>query len=184
VKELKNFNIEIYKLSNGTHEYEFPIDEKFFEFFNYGLMEGGKGTSKVKLKKSETFIETEIKIEATIDLVCDRSLEVFPFSLNETHKMMFKYGDREEEITDEITIIPRDTQRLNMAQYIYEFMTLGIPMKKLHPRFKDAEYQENEEGILIYSSGPAEESAEDKDIPEDDIDPRWKILKKLKDGNN
>ena len=49
---------------------------------------------------------------------------------------MFKYGDKDEEITDEIMIIHRDTATLELGQYIYEFIALAIPLKKLHPKFQ------------------------------------------------
>ena len=93
--------------------------------------------------------------------------------------MLFKYGEKDEEITDEIMTISRETVSLELGQYIYEFITLAIPLKKLHPRFQDEEEgegEENIEGKIVYSS--SDETTETKNGEE--IDPRWNILKKLK----
>ena len=35
------------------------------------------------------------------------------------------------------TIIQRDTAWLELGQYIFEFIALAIPIKKLHPRFQE-----------------------------------------------
>jgi uncharacterized metal-binding protein YceD (DUF177 family) len=84
---------------------------------------------------------------------------------------MFKFGDALEEISDEIVIIPRDLDVLDVGRFMYEFLVLAIPIKKVHPRFQsEEESDENEEGKLIYQSEKSEEV----------IDPRWEKLKKLK----
>ena len=83
---------------------------------------------------------------------------------------MLKYGDKWEEISDEVIMMPRDEQAINVVQYIYEFIGVAIPMRKLHPRFKD---DENEDDDLFYSS-------DNDDTNDDSIDPRWGKLKDLK----
>jgi uncharacterized metal-binding protein YceD (DUF177 family) len=118
-------------------------------------------------------------IIGSVELICDRTLEPFDFPLDIEQKLILKYGEADEELTDEIEIISRNTQQINVAQYIYEFIGLAIPMKKLHPTLALADYQENEEGILVYSSetsGPEDE----KESSTEATDPRFDILKKLK----
>ena len=46
-----------------------------------------------------------------------------------------KFGDEEGELSDEMEIISSNTQRINVARYIYELVNVSIPMKKLHPRY-------------------------------------------------
>jgi uncharacterized metal-binding protein YceD (DUF177 family) len=71
-------------------------------------------------------------------------------------------------------VIPHDRASLELGQYLYEFIALDMPMKKLHPKFRDTDDGDTE-GRMIYTSGP------DKDQGKDDvIDPRWEKLKKLK----
>ncbi|MCK5102085.1 MAG: DUF177 domain-containing protein, partial [Cyclobacteriaceae bacterium] len=73
------------------------------------------------------------------------------------------------ELSDEIEMIPFNTQLVNIGKYLYEFISVAIPMKKLHPRYKD----ESAEDQVIFSSKEDEEEILD-------IDPRWSELKKLK----
>lgn len=178
VHELDKFNIDIYKLPNGTHNYQFEIGNSFFEAFENSIVEKGNGKVDLELEKTDTFIKLHFRINTTVELECDRSLDLFDYPLHTENTLLLKFGDSEEEINDEIVIIPRDKQRINLAQYIYEFIGLSIPMKKLHPRYSE----ESEDDELIYSSESSTPDAPDnKDQDgEDDIDPRWQKLKKLK----
>jgi uncharacterized protein len=79
-----------------------------------------------------------------------------------------------------VIIIPRDIQKLNLAQYIYEFIGLSIPMKKLHPKFQDEEDEDDEnETKLVYRSEDGKKDNKENEEG-DGIDPRWNALKDLK----
>jgi uncharacterized protein len=103
-----------------------------------------------------------------VELVCDRSLDTFIFPIEEKHELMVKFGEVDEELSDELLVISRETQTLDTAPYLYEFISLAIPMKKLHPRYEGQDTPE-----LIYQTEVTEEESGEK------IDPRWEALKKL-----
>jgi uncharacterized metal-binding protein YceD (DUF177 family) len=168
------YSVNIVGLSNKVHHFDYEIGDKFFRQYGSDLLQEGNFEANVLLNKHETFIETEFKIKGIARLTCDRSLEPFDYPIESYHTLVFKFGDANEELSDEIVMIHRDTATLELGQYIYEFIALAIPMKRLHPRFKEEERQENAEGKIVYTSG------ESSDSKEDDIDPRWDILKKLK----
>jgi len=180
MKVLRKFDIDIYNLSNGVHDYEYVIDSSFFESFEDSYIEKGNLTAKVTLTKSETLLQSSFNIDGVVELVCDRSLELFDYEININNNLIFKYGEDYVELTDEIVTIPHSAQKVNMAQYIYEFIGLAVPMKKLHPKFKEDEFEEADV-LLIYSTGGETESQEDNN---EEIDPRWDILNKLKKNNN
>lgn len=184
MKVRRKFDIEIFKLSNKKHDYEYQLDNLFFEEFEDSLIEKGNLDVKVTLDKTETLIQTSFTIKGSVELICDRSLETFDFPIDIEEGLIFKYGEEYAELSDEIISIPRDAQKLNIAQYIYEFIGLAIPMKKLHPRFQEeSESEEETDGILIYSTGKGEGSEEGEDQT-GSPDPRWDILNNLKNNNN
>jgi uncharacterized protein len=169
------YSVNIIGLSNKVHHFDYEIGDQFFSQYGSDLLQGGSFEAKVTLDKHETFIETEFDISGVARLTCDRSLETFDHPIKNRHKLVFKFGDTNEELSDEIIMIHRDTATLELGQYIYEFIALAVPMKRLHPRFKEEDrLEENAEGKIVYTS---ESPSDDK---EDDIDPRWNILKKLK----
>lgn len=177
--EVGAYSVNIIGLSNKVHDFEFEIGDAFFRKYGSDLVSQGQFRADVALDKRETFIEASFNIKGVATLTCDRSLEPFEYPIWTKKKIVFKYGEADEELSDEIIIINRDTATLELGQYMYEFIALAIPMKKLHPKFQAEELTEDQsaEGKIVYSS----ESSDDTDKKEDDeIDPRWNILKKLK----
>jgi uncharacterized metal-binding protein YceD (DUF177 family) len=168
------YSINIVGLSNKEHRFQYEIGDEFFRKYGNDIVSEGKFLVDLVLTKHETFIETEFKIRGVARLTCDRSLEPFDFPLENENKIVFKYGEAYQEITDEIIIIPRETATLELGQYIYEFIALGIPLKKLHPRFHN-EAEDESEGKIVYTSETSEGTKD-----EEETDPRWNILKKLK----
>ena len=58
-------------------------------------------------------------------------------------------------------------------------------MKRLHPRFRDEEDEEEDQdspGRLVYQSDTNQTTDGDKDTPTETIDPRWAALRKLSDN--
>ena len=165
---LRNYDIEISKLNLGQYAYHFQIDDKFFELFDYSLIDHGNLLVDLALEKKDSHIALAFSGKGTIELICDRSLEKFDYQIGIEKELILKYGEMAEELSDEIEIIPFNTRNINVARYIYEFISIEIPMKKLHPRYEN----ESKEDQIIYSSG------NDKDTLE--ADPIWNKLKKLK----
>lgn len=166
------YSVNIIGLSNKIHPFEYEIGDHFFGHYGTDLVSKGSFKANVSLNKHETFIEVNFDIIGEARLVCDRSLEEFSYPIEINKKVVFKYGDEEKEISDEIIIIPREMERLELGQYMYEFIGLAIPMKKLHPRFNEED--DDSTGKIIYSSSDQEK------IDDEATDPRWEALKNLK----
>lgn len=176
----KKYDIHIYKLSNGVHEYQFEIGKEFFEMFDGDLVENGQLNAVVSLNKSDSMIQVDFNIKGSLELECDRSLEKFDFPIHIDQNMIYKYGEEDKELSEDVFVIEKNTQTLNVAGIMYEFIGLEIPMKKLHPKFQKEEDEDDEsEGSMIYTS----EAEEDIEQKEEDIDPRWAALKNLKNKN-
>lgn len=170
---MKPLSINIVGLDLKAHHFDFDLDDRFLEEYGQGYLPGGHFNVAILLDKHETFIEADFKIKGSVRLTCDRSLEDFDHTIDLEKKMLFKYGDENEELTDEIAIISRDTTSLDLGQLVYEFISLAIPMKKLHPRFAQEE-NDDPAGKMVYSSSTDVESDDEQE------DPMWEKLKKLK----
>jgi uncharacterized metal-binding protein YceD (DUF177 family) len=187
VKFLKIFDIEIIKFKEGHHEIEFKIGDDFFKNFEDNqLLEKGRLTVRVMMDKGVSVIDLTFLIEGTVELTCDRSLEVFDHPIHIKEKIIYKYGAEEQEIDEHIFMITRDTPLINVAQLIYEFVLLSLPAKKIHPDYRNELDDEDDfqtEGGFVYLDNDAEtdENEEDSDQSSKPIDPRWEQLLKLKD---
>ena len=166
----KTFNIDIYKLSFKKHEYQFIWNDGLFTIEESSLVQKGQGECQLVLDKSETMITLDFKISGTVELTCDRSLEPFDHKIELDEHLILKLGDDNEELGDDIAMINRDTQQLNIAEYLYQYINLSIPIKRLHPDL----INEDDEGIVFVTETAPEENKNNED------DPRWAALKKLK----
>lgn len=178
----QDFNINVFALKIGKHEFEYEIDGEFLTVFDPELSEKATTKTILELRKSETMIEAHFNITGEIELTCDRSLEKYMDEVNTHHRMFFKFGEEAEELSDEIEIIPYHQHHLDISHLIYEFIAISLPMKKVHPQFRDEELEEELEA-LIYSSDFSEEETEEpstEDEKQDNrIDPRWEALKNI-----
>ena len=172
---MERYRIHILGLSINIHTFQFEVDHEFFKKYGTGLVSNGNFTVDLTLDKRETFLEASFTIKGTTKLTCDRSLDEFDFNINKTSKLIFKFGDEDFEISEDVIMIHRGTETLELGQYIYEFIALAIPMKKLHPRFNEesADDSDEDEVKLIYTSESSQETTDEQ------TDPRWDILKKL-----
>lgn len=169
---MKLLSINIIGLETKVHHFSYELGDDFLQQYGQGYLPQGQFSAEIVLDKRETFIEADFKIKGTVKLTCDRSLDQFDFPIQIDERILFKYGEEDKELTDEIILISRDRISLDLGQFVYEFIGLSIPMKKLHPRFNEDD--ESEEGKMVYSSSPDELNEDD------DVNPIWEKLKKLK----
>ena len=170
-----DFSVNIIGLSQKSHSFDYAFGDDFFKVYGNSLLESGQFEAQVTLDKRETLIEADFHIQGKAHLVCDRSLEPFDLPMDIHRKILFKYGEEAAELSEAIVLITREQPSLDLGQYMYELITVNLPMKRLHPRFSGEE--EKDEAVrLVYSS--QEKVADEKN--EDTTDPRWEKLKKLK----
>ena len=175
MNDLSKYGVDIIGLKNQKYQYQYQVDQSFFRNFEDNEIEKGSLNCIIVLNKTDNYIDAGFQIDGLVELICDRSLDKFDFELKLNNRILFKYGDEDREIDDEVEMINRTRQTINMAQYIYEFVITGIPMKKLHPRYLNDDIKEE----IVYSSKNEPEELEKRD---QEIDPRWEALKKLRNN--
>jgi uncharacterized metal-binding protein YceD (DUF177 family) len=172
---LSKYCIDIVSLKNQEYQFEFIVEPSFFQRFEESEIEKCSFDCLIVLRKTDGFIEANFKIQGFVELECDRSLDKFDHSIDLEKRMIFKFGEEDREIDDEVEMISKDRQSIDMSKFFFEFISMAIPMKRLHPRYMNEE-QTNEE--LYFSS----EEKFDLDDQKEEIDPRWEALKKLRDN--
>jgi uncharacterized metal-binding protein YceD (DUF177 family) len=178
-KILSKYDINIQGLEEKVHTFEFEGDERFFGAFEQSFITNGNFKTILRLNKNSALIQLNFDITATLELTCDRSLELFNEEVQISEKYIYKFGDRYEEISDEIEMIPYGADNINISQHIYDFIGISLPMKKLHPRFRNEDI--DEDGLMVYTSEKEHEPTEEAKVQE--VDPRWAALGKLRMNN-
>lgn len=179
----RTFDIEVIKYTEGIHEFDFQIDDSFFQNFEDNeIVQKGNLTIRVQMNVGANLIEVDFHIKGIVELTCDRSLEQFDYPLDFEETMIYKFGGEEKEINEDVIMITRDTPSVNVAQLIYEFIILAIPTKKIHPDFVNELDNDDPNiagGYIILDNDENPDTESEEDTP---IDPRWELLKKLKNN--
>ena len=182
---IRTFEIDIYNLKDKDYKYQFEVGADFFQNFEDSYTQEGNVLVDLLVTKHPGMLELLFDIKGTVRLTCDRSLEEYDEEINTQNRLILKFGDENKEITEEIISVTRDTHRFNTAQYIYEFIGLAIPIVKRHPKFKE-ENDLNSGDILIYQTGSLEDDEPEEEISDEEkpVDPRWDLLKQIKNNLN
>ncbi len=179
--KLKDYTIAFKGLSDGKHEFVYDLDAAFFGQFETSLVETGALKAKVGLLKSQTMLSFTFEIRGTVESVCDKCLGVLEIPVRYKGKLLVKFGAEYDEPCEDIVIIPHDESEINVAQWLYEFICISLPIRHVHKKDKDGnlacdpEMLEKLNQYLVVSKPESEVN--------DEVDPRWAALKNLVDKN-
>jgi uncharacterized metal-binding protein YceD (DUF177 family) len=163
-------------LKLGKHQFEYNIDNKFFENFDYEDFENSNIKVKISLEKKSTMLELVFKHSGTVNVPCDLTNELFDLPIKGKIKLVVQFGEEFNNDNEELLILPHGEHQIDVAQYIYEAIVLSIPIKRVHPGIKDGTL-ESEALEALSKLSIKEQKKEQK--KEEEIDPRWDKLKQL-----
>ncbi len=176
---LIQYSIPVKGLGNGIHEFDFHIDSSFFQAFEQSPVEEGKIDVHLSFEKRPELFVLEFSLTGTIKTNCDRCLESIDLPISSEQRLLVKSKVEEEaerEDDPDVVYVHPEAQKFDVAQYIYEYICLAIPMIKVY----DCQEEENppcNPEILEYL-----DEAEDLDTSsseEQDDNPIWDALKNL-----
>jgi uncharacterized metal-binding protein YceD (DUF177 family) len=172
MKEMNMFTIPFIGLKEGKHQFEYQIDKKFFEAFQYDEFDDVDIKVDLSFVKKSTMLELEFQFNGNVTVSCDISNELFNQPISDEFKLIVKFGEEFNDDRDDILVIPHTEFQINIAQYIYESIILAVPSKRIHPNVID--------GSLKSEVIEKLKELEVKEIKIENIDPRWDKLKDLK----
>ncbi len=132
MNSLKPYEINFVGLSDGNHPYFFDIGEDFFSCFEESEITHGKVKVELMLEKKSNMLVLDFKIKGKVEVVCDRCLENYHETLNLAKTLYVKFGNAHEEQTEDIISIPESEIHVDVSHFIYEFLHLGLPLKRVH----------------------------------------------------
>ena len=170
MKRKSDYTIPFAGLKLGHHLFDFEIDDSFFEEIDYSLIQKGDIRISIDLEKKETMLILLFSLKGSVESECNLCTDPVDFEIDNTFQLIYKFGL--EEMDDEaIIVIHPDSYQIDVAQPIYEFITVSLPQRIVHEEGECN--QEMIESLNKYLSSKKEEPKDD------DIDPRWSALKNL-----
>jgi uncharacterized metal-binding protein YceD (DUF177 family) len=184
-------------LKVGLHEYSLDINREFFELFEESEIESGDVKTRILLDKKTEMIVLSVFLEGSVDIECDRCLDIYSQSISYEGKIYIKFGAETVEENEELWVLSNKESHIDLSKYIYESICLSLPAQRIHPDDEDgestcnAEMMEKYRELMSFDNDDIDDEffsdlgidLEEEDNEEDDsteIDPRWEALKKLK----
>jgi uncharacterized protein len=176
LKSLQQYSIPYTGLKLGVHEFEFEVNDDFFSGFEHSLVKNGRLNVSLDLDKQETMMILNFHIEGEMMLDCDVCLADYPYQVMINERQIAKFtGDTDlEEDTEEIIVLTKNENEINIAPLIYEYITLAVPYinrcaDEGNTKWCDQEMIEKLRQLSV-----------DAQAEIDSEDPRWEALKNIK----
>ena len=183
------YNIPLKNLTEGVHNFEYILDDQYFNLIGDTDSDIKKGSVKVDvtIKRISNSFDFSFTLEGSVIVPCDRCLDDMTIEVETKNRLVVKFGQEYAEESDEVVIIPEVEGEINIAWFLYEFVTLSVPMKHVHGpgkcnKIMTSKYNKHK----AVSSDDDDSSDDDIDTSSDssddnltETDPRWDGLKDL-----
>ena len=169
---LEQFKIDLKGLTAEVTTLDFDLDNAFFDALDETEVESGSLHVSLSIRKASGFFELLFHTVGTIDIVCDRCLDLMEQPIETDNRLVVKFGSTGSE-DDDTVIVDENEGILDTSWFIYEFIALAIPIQHVHAPGKcNPAMTKALEELSADRSGDEESSQA--------IDPRWEKLKDLK----
>ena len=132
----REFEIAFVGLKPGIHEFLYAIKDEFFEAYQQQDFRNCNAHLKLTLNKQNGFILLKFEIGGSLEINCDRCNNNLPLNLWEEFNITIKLveepdGMNKEADDPDVYYISRGESHIDVANWIYEFINLSIPMHKV-----------------------------------------------------
>ena len=130
------FDIAFVGLKPGIHEFVYEINDKFFVDYSEQDFRNCVATVKLSLDKKNGFMLLLFEIGGKLELTCDRCGNNLPLELWDEFQTVVKIVEDPQEMNDQeedpdVYYISKGESHINVANWIYEFVNLSIPMQRM-----------------------------------------------------
>lgn len=188
---MDTYKIDLLSSGLGGKTFEYDLSDDFFAEME-GLVQRGSIHTTVACLSAGSVYKFQIHSVGTIIVPCDRCLSDLELRIETTDDLNVKLGDEYADEGD-CVVVPEAEGYLDLAQFIYEFIALSMPLTCCHEPGKcdDVMMQElsrhqstrsgiADDGQADSANGDVQDESmgEDSDEP---VDSRWAALKQFKE---
>jgi uncharacterized metal-binding protein YceD (DUF177 family) len=133
---LRKYEVAFVGLKQGLNQFEFEVDDRFFELFTDSLIRSAQIHVALDFEKHASFFMLRFHISGIADLPCDRCGVQLGYPLEHDCSIVVKFdehreGDLDDSQTD-VMYINRNDSHINVAQLIYELVSLSLPLNHIN----------------------------------------------------
>ncbi|HMR92651.1 MAG TPA: DUF177 domain-containing protein [Chitinophagaceae bacterium] len=174
----REFEIAFVGLKPGIHEYNYRIADKFFDAYQQQDFSNCQADIRLLLDKKTAFMLLKFEIGGSLESSCDRCGNPLTVNLWDEFNIVVKMVEEPELMNDQeddpdVYYIGRGESHIDVANWIYEFINLSIPVQKVCGNKEDgSDCNPAALDVLKKLEAPEEEQKQENPI--------WKGLEKFK----
>lgn len=175
---LSQFIVHYQSLSAGVHGFDFEIDDKFFEHFDYSEVKRGCLSVQIVIEKGNASPSLAFKAIGSVELPCDRCTADIELPIEGSYLYHIKDSDivDQDYENETIIVIPKTELDLDLAPVVYENIVLLLPYQRNNCTDSKGLKRCNMEILEKLQKISTKENT-------NTTDPRWDALKKIKFKN-
>ena len=173
---IDQFRVRISGIELGMHCFSISCTKEFFVSAGIESIQDGNVDLRVEMKKSEKMIDFKCHFEGEVVAECDRCLAPVNLPLSFDERLVVKLVSEkslEEERDDDVWIIDENTYEIDLFHFVYESISLAIPMRIVHE--DDADGNSTCDPDVVSKLNILSTEKENNET-----DPRWDALKNIK----
>jgi len=175
MRKFKAYAIPFVGLKVGQHRFEYDVKNTFFELFDFQEFNDVDVNVELLLTKKANMLELDFALKGQVNVNCDVTLEPFDQPISNTLSLVVKFGEFFNDDNEELLILPHGEHEIQIQQYIYEGIILGLPAKRVHPGVEDGTLDSE----ILERLDELKPNKEEENTKDEDTDPRWDKLKEL-----
>jgi uncharacterized metal-binding protein YceD (DUF177 family) len=165
-------------LKPGIHEFEYDINDKFFAEYQEQDFRNCVAHVKLSLDKNHGFMILKFEVGGKLEVTCDRCGNDLPLDLWDEFNIVVKMVDDPEVMNNQeedpdVYYISKSESHLHVADLMYEFVNLAIPMQRMCTPEEMGGPHCNKEVLAMLIKLDAENNKAEN--------PLWKGLEKFRD---
>ena len=122
------YSIKFGGLPMGEHQFEFEINDSFFEQFTESEIRKANIKVTATLIKQNNLLQLLFDFYGTVGATCDRCLIECDYEISGSEKLIIKHGDPEES-NDDMLVLREGLEIIEFANYLYEYIIVSVPTR-------------------------------------------------------
>lgn len=138
-RKYQDIVIPIKGLPLGESTFRFEIGDPFFQAFENSLIKEADCSVKVRVVRHQTLLDIVCEIVGFVVVECDRCLEDLTLKVDIDPHLTVGFGTvdvGDAGAEDDVLVVDHTESELNLNQFVYDYVCLGLPLVKVHPEGK------------------------------------------------
>ena len=171
---MKELTIPFSGMKEGKYEFSALLNDSFFESLEFSEIQKGEIKVKIELERRTDLLNLRVSMDGTVEQVCDRCGNTYNQEISDERNLVVNLNAESFQDEDDLISLPSTYSELDLSQYIYEYIALAIPHRKICPDQPGCDPEVLARLKQLDSDNQKESSTND---------PRWDVLKNFKENN-